>query len=66
MSKYSTPAEDGRKHYVVTVVRWGRVSDQVVLAEDAPDARYEALGRPGPGEYVSKVRRASAEEVEST
>lgn len=63
MSRYSAPTEDGRKHYVVSLVRWGKETQRVVLAEDLAAAKYEVLGRRGPGEYVRSARRARPEEV---
>ncbi len=64
--KYSAPTEDGRKHYVVTLFRWGRTTERVVLAEDAADARYQVCRRRGPMEYVTTCKRATPEQVPPT
>lgn len=63
MSRYSDPTEDGQKHYVVSLVRWGRETERVVLAEDLAEAKHKVLGRRGVGEYVRSARRARPEEV---
>ena len=66
MSKYAPANENGEKPYFVEIVRWGRSSSMVVYAENTSDARYRALGRHGPGEYVQRVRRARSGEVDNT
>ena len=58
MSKYSERFADGTKHYVVTIWRWGREETLTVVALDAAEARYAAIGRPTASEYVISVRRA--------
>lgn len=59
--KFSPPLKDGRKHFTVTMVRWGRETESVVLATNAAEARR--LPRHSAAEYVSRVRRSSPDEV---
>ena len=63
MSKYAPPDDEGRKPFVVTVSDWGRKRTRVVYAADRHGARYAAIGRGGPGTYVTKIRRALADET---
>ena len=57
MSRYAPPNELGEKPYTVKLSQWGHESEVVVYAKDANQAKYRALGRGGPMQYVVSVRR---------
>lgn len=63
MSGFTLPEPDGRKHYTVEIVRWGRETSRILLAMNANEARYLAVPRRRPAEYVSKVRRTRSDEL---
>jgi hypothetical protein len=64
MSKYAPARENGKKPYVVTKGGWGRSLDRIGWGETASDAKYDAFGRMGVGEYVTGCRRATPQDME--
>lgn len=63
--RYAPPNEQGQKPYHVTINNWGRMVERIVYADNTAEARYSAVGRSGPGVYVSKVRRATPADLEA-
>ena len=64
MSKYAPPDANNAKPYVVHVWEWGQEFERLTFAADPQEARWLVLGRPGVGQYVQKVRRATPGDVE--
>lgn len=63
--KLSKPLADGRKHYLVTWLEWGRTERRVVVALNAQDARWEAgVGGRTPN-YISGVSAVRATPIEA-
>lgn len=63
MTKYAPVREDGAKPYVVQIVDWGRERSAIVYADSPSEARWRAVGRRTVGVYVTKVRRATHEDI---
>lgn len=63
MGKYAPENAEGEKPFIVEGWRMGHDLTRLIYAPDAATAKYRA-GLRGTGEYVRKVRRALASEVE--
>ena len=66
MSKYAPPREDGKKPYVVEQSGWGRKRERIGWGKTVAEAKHNAFGRPGVGEYITGCRRATPEDMETS